>query len=255
MNSQIVDVSTWSRGDLFQFYIRQMRIVMSLTVDVDVTPLVAFARERGLKFYPLMIWTVSKVVNAHDEFKYGWDADGNLIRWDFVSPSYADFHPEDENFTKLVTPYTEDCLEFHTRFLEDRERYRDARGFVDRQIPNFFDVSCLPWVRYRPRVRRGEVPGPRDHLGKVRGGAGAAGDAPDPEHPPRRGGRVPPVPVLPGGAGADRFPGLTSTSNPAERQSRCGFAAPSLSLRRSESRPMLCQAKSSRTSAGLLQHI
>lgn len=149
MNSQIVDVSTWSRGDLFQFYIRQMRIVMSLTVDVDVTPLVAFARERGLKFYPLMIWTVSKVVNAHDEFKYGWDADGNLIRWDFVSPSYADFHPEDENFTKLVTPYTEDCLEFHTRFLEDRERYRDARGFVDRQIPNFFDVSCLPWVRYR----------------------------------------------------------------------------------------------------------
>ena len=149
MNRQIVDLSTWSRGDLFQFYIRQMRIVMSLTVDVDVTPLVAFARERGLKFYPLMIWTVSKVVNAHDEFKYGWDADGNLIRWDFVSPSYADFHPEDENFTKLVTPYTEDCLEFHTRFLEDRERYRDARGFVDRQIPNFFDVSCLPWVRYR----------------------------------------------------------------------------------------------------------
>ena len=149
MNHQIVDLNTWSRGDLFQFYIRRMRIVMSLTVDVDVTPLVAFARERGLKFYPLMIWAVSQVVNAHDEFKYGWDAEGNLIRWDFVSPSYADFHPEDESFTKLVTPYTADCLEFHARFLEDRERYRDARGFVDQQIPNFFDVSCLPWVRYR----------------------------------------------------------------------------------------------------------
>ena len=45
-----------------------MRIVMSLTVEMDVTPLVAFAKRQGMKFYPLMIWGVSKVVNAHDEF-------------------------------------------------------------------------------------------------------------------------------------------------------------------------------------------
>ncbi len=38
-----------------------------------MTPLVTFAKRQGMKFYPLMIWGVSKVVNAHDEFKYGGD--------------------------------------------------------------------------------------------------------------------------------------------------------------------------------------
>lgn len=47
-------------------------------------------------------------MNAHDEFKYGWDADGNLIKWDVVSPSYAHFHKEDENFTKTVTAFSDE---------------------------------------------------------------------------------------------------------------------------------------------------
>ena len=70
MNYKIVDLNQWERGELFQFYIDKMRIVMSLTVDVDVAPLAAFAKKSGLKFYPLMIWVVSKVVNSHEEFKY-----------------------------------------------------------------------------------------------------------------------------------------------------------------------------------------
>ncbi len=144
-----VDLDSWSRGSLFQSYIDNMRIVMSLTADIDVTRLTEFARSRHLKFYPSMIWAVSKVVNAHDEFKYGWDGSGALIRWDFISPSYTGFHREDESFTKLVTVFSDDIFTFHTRFLADQETYKDQRAFVENQPRNFFDVSCLPWVKYR----------------------------------------------------------------------------------------------------------
>lgn len=143
-----VNLQEWSQGALFQSYIDHMRIVMSLTVEIDVARLLAFTQKNGLKFYPVMIWAVSKVINAHDEFKYGWDRDGNLIRWDLISPSYADFHKEDENFTKMVTPYCDDVYEFHRRFMQDREANREKRAFVEDQPPNFFDVSCLPWVHY-----------------------------------------------------------------------------------------------------------
>ena len=129
-----IDLNEWSRGMLFETYIESMRVVMSLTADVNAAPLLKFTKANGLKFYPVMIWAVAKTVNARDEFKYGWDERGELIKWDFVSPSYAEFHKDDENCTKTVTEYSGDLFEFHARFLKDRE---------------IFDVSCLPWLRYR----------------------------------------------------------------------------------------------------------
>ena len=86
-----IDLEKWNRGKLFQSYIDDMRIVMSLTVDIDVTNLIKFSKSHDLKFYPAMIWVVSKVVNEHDEFKYSWDNKGNLIKWDYISPSYTEF--------------------------------------------------------------------------------------------------------------------------------------------------------------------
>lgn len=149
MNYEIINTETWERGELFRFYIEKLRNVMSMTVDTDVTKLVSFVRAHGLKFYPAMMWAVSKAVNGRAEFRYGWK-DGDLVRWDYVSPYYADFHGEDERFVKLVTEYSGDLSEFHARFLADRERYKDLRAFDLKEIPpNTFDVSCLPWVRYR----------------------------------------------------------------------------------------------------------
>lgn len=149
MDYTIVDMDKWPRAELFNTYMQHMRIVMSLTVDIDVAPLLAFTKRERLRFYPAMLWVVSKVINAHEEFKYGWDADGRLIVWDTISPSYADFHPEDEQFTKLATAYSDDLRIFHARFLEDAKRYQDVRGFAPDQPQNTFDASCLPWAHYR----------------------------------------------------------------------------------------------------------
>ncbi|GAB2043685.1 type A chloramphenicol O-acetyltransferase [Agathobaculum sp. TL06] len=144
-----IDLTEWSRGALFQFYLKHMRIVMSLTVDIDITPLLGFSKKLNLKFYPCMLWVVSKIVNSHDEFKYSWDNDGNLIRWECISPSYTEFHQEDESFTKYVTPYTEDLFMFHASYMADKRKHQNTRAFAEKQPPNFFDVSCLPWVRYQ----------------------------------------------------------------------------------------------------------
>lgn len=149
MNYTTIDLNEWSRGNLFQFYIGKMRIVMSLTVDIDVANLKLYSKKTGIPFYPLMLWVVSKVINDHDEFKYSWDNEGNLIRWDYVSPSHTDFHSDDENFTKMVTEYSDNLTEFYGRVMADRERYKNDRAVLDNQSLNFFDVSCLPWVRYK----------------------------------------------------------------------------------------------------------
>lgn len=55
MNYTRLDLNAWSRGKLFQFYIGKMRVVMSLTVDIDVTNLKVYAKKTSIPFYTLML--------------------------------------------------------------------------------------------------------------------------------------------------------------------------------------------------------
>ena len=48
----------------------------------------------------------------------------------------------------MVTEYADDLLEFYGRMAADRERYKNDRAVLEDQPKNFFDVSCLPWIRY-----------------------------------------------------------------------------------------------------------
>lgn len=101
MNYTFVNLNEWSRGSLFKFYIDKMRIVMSLTADVNVTKLRAYSKKNNLKFYPLMLRVVSKIINSHDEFKYSWDDAGNLIKWDLYPLLTLIFMP----MTKILSKW------------------------------------------------------------------------------------------------------------------------------------------------------
>ena len=149
MNYKKIDLDTWERRELFKLYTTELKIVMNMTVDVDVTPLLRYVKARGMRFYPTMMWVVSKIMNAHEEFRYSLREGGELVCWDSVSPSYTDFNPETGKFVKFVTEYSDDLDEFHARAVADCERYKWESGFIKDQPENFFDISCLPWTRYK----------------------------------------------------------------------------------------------------------
>ncbi len=143
-----IDINTWKRRELFKLYTGELPIVMNMTVDIDVTNLYDFAKAKGLKFYPVMMWVVSKIINSREEFRLSRNEAGELIRWDKVSPSYTDFNPETEEFVKFVTEYSDDLYDFHDRVVKDCEKHKNECGFLPDQPKNIFDISCLPWVKY-----------------------------------------------------------------------------------------------------------
>ena len=146
---KVIDTESWERRDLFKLYTGELRAVMNMTVDIDVTNVLSYTRSRGIRFYPTMIWIVSKIMNAHEEYRYSLRENGELWCWDFVSPSYTDFNPETKKFVKFMTEYTPDFEEFYARVVADCERHKWESGFIPNQPENFFDISCLPWTRYR----------------------------------------------------------------------------------------------------------
>ena len=144
----VVELDTWERGPVFRHFIDDLRCVMSLTVDLEISRFLSGSRP------------VASASTRHDlggvpgvnalRSSYGWDSQGRLVLWDRIEPYYAHFHPDRETFAKLVTPFSSDLETFHRRFLEDRTRYAALDHFDLTDVPpNTFDVSCLPWVRYR----------------------------------------------------------------------------------------------------------
>ena len=148
MNYTKIDMEAWDRRDLYRFYMNELKITMNMTVKMDVTHALAFSRSRGLKFHSVMMWAVGRILNARDEFRYSLDKDGELIKWDFISPSYTDFNPDTEHFVKFVTEYSEDLEDFCARVEIDKEKHKMGCGFIPNQPPNVYDISCMPWVSY-----------------------------------------------------------------------------------------------------------
>lgn len=144
-----INMDTWKRKDMFNHFINDVKCVICLTAKVDVTDLVYSCKTKGYRFYPVYIYLVSKIVNNRDEFKMGYDENGQAGIWDIVSPSYIVFNKDDELFTRLITEYVDDFNQFYFNVLENMETYKDKRGFeVEYDIKNTFDISCLPWIGY-----------------------------------------------------------------------------------------------------------
>jgi chloramphenicol O-acetyltransferase type A len=149
MNYTKIDIEEFERRDLFKLYTTDLKIVMNMTVDIDITSFLNKVKGNNLRFYPTMIWIVSRLMNARDEFKYYLTKEGELIKWDYVSPSYTDFNKETEKFNKFVTEYSPDFREFYDRVVSDCERHKNESGFIPNQPGNTFDITCLPWTTYR----------------------------------------------------------------------------------------------------------
>lgn len=144
-----IDFASWPRAALFKFYLNDMRCVMTLTANVDVTALVCACKNASYRFYPSFIYIVSTIVNNRTEFRTGYDNNGQPGIWDVVWPSYIVFHADYERFTRLVTPYTPDFQAFYADVVADMARHESKRGFETGPAPpNIFDISCLPWLHY-----------------------------------------------------------------------------------------------------------
>ena len=144
------NLDTWDRAELFQHFINDMRCVMSMTVNIDITEFLQVIHDKKYKFYPAMIWVISSAVNCREELRMGYNEDGEVGTWDYISPYYTHFHQEDEKFVKLVIDYHSDFEAFYQQFIKDMQVYQTYRWFDQKNIPpNTFDVSCLPWLHYQ----------------------------------------------------------------------------------------------------------
>ena len=147
-----LDLRTWKRGQMFYYFAKMAPTGYSLTVDVDITRMLAVCREAGVKFFPAYLWLVTKCLNRWTEFRIA-EKEGQIGYYDFLTPLYASFHEDDQTFSLMWTEFQEDFSVFYRAYLENQKRYGDNHGVLcqNRTVPpeNAYTVSCVPWISFR----------------------------------------------------------------------------------------------------------
>ncbi len=147
----VIDRGTWKRNEYFEYYFHTLKCRYNIGADLDISRLHAFRREKGLKFFPVMLYVVMRAVNLHLEFRMAFNEQKELGYWEEVWPCYTLFHPEEEAFTDIWSEYSEDFSSFYATVRQDMERYRHVTGRIkarEGQPSHICPVSNVPWLAF-----------------------------------------------------------------------------------------------------------
>lgn len=144
-----VDLSRWARREHFEIFQTFAQSTFNQTVQLDITALLKHIKEAGWKFYPTMIFLISKIVNRHPEFRMAMK-DNELVVWDEVHPNYTIFHNETETFSSLWSHYDGNIHHFQKVYSEDMARYSNNTAYWPKEESreNIFFISGIPWVTF-----------------------------------------------------------------------------------------------------------
>ena len=147
----VIDRDTWERSSYFDHYFFTLRCRYNIGADLDISALQSFRREKGLKFFPVMLYIVMRAVNNHREFRMAFNENKELGYWDEVWPCYTLFHPENETFTDIWSEYSEDFSLFYATVTHDMERYRHVTGRLkarEGEPAHICPISSVPWLTF-----------------------------------------------------------------------------------------------------------
>lgn len=144
-----MDLRSWDRGQVFQYFANIAPTGYSLTTKLDVTHLRGVLNEAGCKFFPAYLWLVTRCLNQQMECKLAM-VNGQLGYYDVLTPLYAGFHKDSHTFSLIWTAFSSRFDDFYRDYLQDQAQYGNNRGILAKPCPppNAYTVSCLPWLSF-----------------------------------------------------------------------------------------------------------
>ncbi|QFQ26242.1 type A chloramphenicol O-acetyltransferase [Bacillus thuringiensis] len=149
MKFHVIDREDWNREQYFEYYLK-LKCTFSMTVNVDITMLLGEVYQKGIKFYPVFIYLISRVVNNYKKFRTCFNDEGVLGYWEEMIPSYTIFHKDDKSFSSIWMDYSSDFRTFYNNYEDDMRCYANVHGLFTKENipPNVFPISSIPWTSF-----------------------------------------------------------------------------------------------------------
>ena len=141
-----IDLDSWKRKPYYEHYMNENPCTYSMVIKLDITKII----ESKEKLYPALLYSITKVINNHEEFRYALNEKKELIMYDYMMPCYTVFHKEEETFSNIWTEWKEDYTDFLNEYNNDLLLYKDNIEIMAKQNTpeNTFPVSMIPWTSF-----------------------------------------------------------------------------------------------------------
>lgn len=144
-----INMQAWNRKESYSHYFNSVPCTYSMTVNLDITSFIKVVKANNYKFFPVILYTLSQIVNTHKEFRMDLDEDKNVGYYDYSNPCYTIFHNETETITNAWSEHTTDLELFLQRYSDDMSKYQnDFQNSKPLVGKNYFNVSCIPWTSF-----------------------------------------------------------------------------------------------------------
>jgi chloramphenicol O-acetyltransferase type A len=145
--SGYLDVASWSRRELFEFFLPYTQPYFNVCAQIDVTPLRQFVTERGTRTSLALHYFALRIANEIEPFRYRLQ-DEKVFVYDVVNGGTTVLLPN-ESFTYAYYDYQRDFDAFVSEMGKAVEAVRTGSGALQPTMRD--DViyhTTLPWISF-----------------------------------------------------------------------------------------------------------
>ncbi len=145
-----INLNEWKRTPYFELYTKMIPTGFNICVDLDVTKMRGYFKEKGYKFAIGYRYIVMKLINEREYFRIAYK-DGRLGHYNYLNPSYANFHEDDQTTSIMWVDYEESFEAFYKQYMKEDKMYKDIHGIVAKPAmppENNCMVGVLPWTSF-----------------------------------------------------------------------------------------------------------
>ena len=163
-----IDMATYPRREHFNHFVGMAYPYVGVTVEVDVTDLLALCREKGYFFYLMVLHAVALAADEVPEFRRRIEGDG-IVEYDTCPTSHTELKP-DGTYAYCTLHHHMPLADYLAKAEAARAAARE-NGSIEEEddVQSMYFISTLPWLHYTQLVQPvacGEESNPRITWGK-----------------------------------------------------------------------------------------
>lgn len=142
-----IEMETWPRRKHYQFFSTFEYPHFSICADLDITPFLAFVKNRKISFTAAIMYLIARTANSIPEFRQRV-REGNPIEYDVVHPS-ATILTKDDLFSFCTVLYNQDFFAFVKETEEEIIRVKTEPNIEEKiQDDSVLFMTSIPWVSF-----------------------------------------------------------------------------------------------------------